>query len=198
MGLIKGPITWRYYAQEITRRLNIEPRLFKRYWKQPEVATQELTESWNTTEVLELDRSELMLLTLLLDHPEWLGAFEREEMGNLLESAELAEFLRIAEAYVAEHGQLDVPVLLEKVGTAFASILTGASTQVQETYEADKASQMYAETLRTLKRRWAERSVAQHESYSDQLDFQAQREEFVAVQRQIAQLRQFHQAHVTM
>ena len=54
---------------------------------------------------------------------------------------------------------------------------------------------MYADTLRQIKVRWAERSLDELQKMQAALNFMTQRDDWVAIARQIEQFEQFRNAH---
>ncbi len=208
---VQNPIVRRHYEAELERRLNIDPKLYSRYLTQatrrqerqapsasagsgatpppPERRAPQLPEP-------KLERREFVLLVLLLSQPAWLLAFCQEELQLMLESQELADTLDAAAQLAADRGgALDAATLLSRLPhEAMRPILTRAFASIGEFYDVEKATQMYQDTLRTLKREWADRSLSQLTRELEGLDLFTQREAYAALNTQIKQLRAFRQA----
>lgn len=217
---IKNPILLAHYKRELERRLAIDPSLYASYLpKAPapspkpapaqEAAPRDSQPPWHddapprgsesrapasqpAQAKASLARREFVLLVLLMEHPEWLVYFCQEELQNLLMSQELAEFLLIAAATYQEQGQLHPALLLSRCPYEhFKAVLTEAFASIGEFYEEEKAIAMYQDTLRTIKRHWADQSIAQLEQERQRLDFFKEREQYIQLQEQIKQLQQF-------
>lgn len=210
MEKVREPIVWKHYAEELSRRLDIEARLFKRYLKRPEQARRELRERAEAApeQAVTLVREEFTLLVLLLKHPEWLEDFLGEQLDNLLRSAELAEFLHVAERIRRARGeQFNPGILLEHVPTkGFEPIVAdalinsrndtvfdGMATDEELEKLEENAVRLYQDTLHTLKIDWASRSREAVSQHIEELntDYMANREELKELMQQKHMLDEF-------
>lgn len=196
---VKNPILLIHYKQELERRLEIEPKLFKQYFKpskQPVQLQQEEPPRPKARIVkkVALDRKEFVLMVLLLEHPEWLLYFCQEELPNLLHSQEMADFLELAVDYHQTHGALNAPILRERCeDEGFKPWITDAFARMGEFYDEEKAMDMYQDALRSLKQKWAERSIHDLEHQRKALDLFADREAYMALSEEIKQLQHFRE-----
>ncbi len=200
---VQDKIAWNHYAEELERRLEIDPKLFRRYLKRPEKRKdlrQEVKQAQSVKPV-ELSKVEFKLLTLLLDQPSWLVAFVREELSNLLESAELAEFLGHAAVYVEGKTEQEFslaaltsrasPQLSQVVTSAADAAAAGREYEDLTEYDPENAARMYTDTMRELKYQWADRSIKPLEAELGQLDLQRDRDRYIEVYNQLKQLTAF-------
>jgi DNA primase len=191
LGHVGNKVAWEHYAQEVSRRLNIEPKLLKDYIRRPNKlngrARQAVIEAQRP---LELDPAEYGVLMVLLDHPEWLDKFLDEELENLLSTQELSDFLRLMNRHREQHGEIHAPVLLEKIEhSAFRR--TVAKALADNSYDPEKALRFYQDCIRALKKNWATRSLEELTHQLDQVDFHDERQKFEELTRQKAQIDQF-------
>jgi DNA primase len=215
MKYVKNPVVWRHYAEDVVaRRLDLEPRLVKRYLKKPEAMRHEveraLTPNQDVGEgSMTLDKTEFMLLAMLLKHPTWLPGFLEEQLENLLKSAELARFLHAVQAHITAHdgelhpamllASIDHPAMRSNVAEALAAaasdrLYDGVAQDKIESLE-DRGAQAYQDFLRTLKFDWAERSLKVVDEDLNSLDMSTQREQWVETYKHKQQLEQFRQQH---
>lgn len=191
---VGNQLAWEHYAQEVSRRLNIAPKLLKDYIRRPDQlrsrARQAVIEAHRP---LELDSAEYGILMVLLDHPEWLDKFLGDELENLLSAQELADFLEMTQHHYEQHGELNAPVLLEKIDhPAFRRTVAKALTdEGYDPEDPDKALQFYQDCVRTLKKNWATRSLDELTRQLDQIDFYNERNKFEELTRQKEQIAQF-------
>jgi len=210
---IKEPIVWKHYADEIARRLDIDQRLLKRYLKRPEQLKEEVENAMveagapasASADDVKLEKEELALLVLLLDHPDWLADFLGEQLDNLLHSAELARLLRMVHEHAQAHegnfdpalfiARLEEPTLsalmtkvLARAGDGLVYDLVANS---EEEKLEEKDAQVYQDTLRMLKLNWAKRSIKQIEDYIAELDYSKDRDALVEAMTQKQQLEKF-------
>lgn len=216
MEHVQEPVVWKHYAEDLSRRLDIEARLFKRYLRRPEQGKEQLEQHLAQNrlgeEVLaKLDGNEFTLLVLLLKHPEWLGDFLGEQLDNLLESAELAKLLHDAQALAKRHdGALDPKLLIEHVEhpgwrKLVLNAFSSSSNDAIEDHVADahalgideREAQVYQDLIRSLKWNWANRSLEQVLAQIEELskDFVNNREAFIVANEQKKQLEQFREQH---
>jgi DNA primase len=213
-GQIRNKIVWQHYAEELERRLKVDPSLYKRYLKRdgiepkakrsgggssqavapPSEEVQDQRRAVSRGPKIELERAEMEILVLLCGHPMWIEGFLGEELENMLMSGELAAFLHEARAYFAEHSRLDGAVLVGRQGSSgFGSVLAEALAQVgMGKFEAEEfAEKMYQDTLRTLKRSWAKRSLEDIDRQIERLDIFRDREQYRSCLEQKKLLEQF-------
>ena len=203
---VRNPILLQHYRQEMERRLEIDPALYARYLPtQPGAADGRASApasasgSPATRQAARLERREFVLLVLLMEHPDWLMYFCQEQLQNLLMSQELAEFLELAASVYQERAELNAALLLSRCPYEhFKPVVTEAFASIGEFYVEEKAVAMYQDTLRSIKRHWADQSIAQLERQRDTLDLFKQRQEYVELQRQIQELQQFKRLQVEL
>jgi len=202
---VRNTIAWKSYAEELERRLDIEPRLFRQYIREDakegkrEAIAEQLKRA--THPAVSLQKDELWLLVHLLNHPVWLKGFMAHELGNILQSAELAQFITRAAAHYEETGALEgTKVLTLTESEGFREVLLEALSQRSESiageqreFPQEKEAQMYADTLERLKVAWADRSIDELMQRQEELskDFVKNRAQYVEVTAQIQQLQQF-------
>ncbi len=216
MKFVKNPVVWRHYAEDIaSRRLDIEPRLVKRYLKKPDAMRDEVQRALTPGEdeqvggTLVLDKTEFSLLAMLLKYPNWLPSFLEEQLENLLKSAELAGFLYVIQSHIASHGGELKPAMLlatiehaalrSVVAEALAAaagdrLYDGVAQDKIEDLE-DKATQAYEDILHRLKFDWAERSLKEVDERLQSIDMSTDREAWVQTYEQKKQLEQFRAQH---
>ncbi len=212
MDIVREPIVWKHYAEELARRLDIEARLFKKYLKRPQKVAEKVQRELigadgEENPAIELETKEFVLLTLLLKHPHWLREFLEEDLQNLLRSQELAELLEFIWEHVDKDAQeLDAAVLLERlpderwydtVSNAIVSstndIITDDIADAIELGADDRDVQMYEDVIRRLKIAWADRSIRQVSARLDELsnDYTNHRDAYVEANKQLRQLEKF-------
>ena len=112
-------------------------------------------------------------------------------------SQKLAEFLILANATYQEQGKLHPALLLSRCRyDHFKPVLTKAFASIGEFYEEEKAVKMYQDTLRSIKRHWADQSIAQLEIQRQGLDIMKERDKYRELHDQIQQLQQFKRMQV--
>ena len=213
MKYVKNPVVWRHYAEEVaSRRLDIEPRLVKRYLKKPEAMREEVARALTPSEsqgTVELDKTEFMVLAMLLQHPSWLEGFLSEQLENLLRSAELSSFLYLMRDHlIGQGGELKPAVLLGQIeGAAMRSLVAEAlaASSGDRLYDGvaldklatseERAAQAYRDTLRAMKFDWAERSLKGVMARLEALDMTTDRQAWVETYAQKQQLERFKVAH---
>jgi DNA primase len=204
---VQDKIAWNHYAEELERRLEIDPKLFRRYLKRPEKRQDIREEAKQVSQVqsVALSKVEFKLLTMLLDQPGWLVAFVDEELSNLLASAELAEFLGQAAAYARGKSEAEIslaaltsrarPELSDVVTSAADAAVAGREYEDLTEYDQEHTAKLYADTLRELKYQWSDRSIKALEAEYERLDFTRDRDRYVEVMNQLKQLRDFRATH---
>ena len=192
LGQVKNPVAQKRYAEEISRRLAIEPRLLTEYIKRPRRMGEEVREAvLAANRPVELESAEFGVLAVLVDRPEWLAGFLTEEYDKLLNSEELADFLHRAADYHAAHGQLDVPVLLEQLGHAGFREEVRRALLAEDLYVPERAGQFYEDCVRTLKKGWADRTLKEILRDLSRVDFGRQREQWEVLHERKRQVEQF-------
>lgn len=191
LGYLDNQLTWEHYAQEVSRRLAIEPGLLKDYIRRPDKLKQQARQAViQAHRPLQLDAAEYGVLMVLLAHPEWLSKFLDDELDKLLSTQELADFLRLMDQHYQRHGELNAPVLLEKIEPP-AFRRTVAQALADEGYDPDKALRFYQDCIRSLKKEWATRTLDELTRRLDQIDFYKERNKFEELTRQKEQIAQF-------
>jgi DNA primase len=211
-GQIRNKIVWQHYAAELERRLKVDPSLYKRYLKRDGIdpkakradrqaaaqgeasGERDQRRAASSAPKIVLERGEMELLVLLCGHPMWIEGFLEEELENMLVSGELATSLHEMRAYFVEHSRLDGAVLVgRQAASGFGGVLAEALAQVgMGKFEAEEfAEKMYQDTLRTLKRSWAKRSLEAIDRQIAQLDIFKDRDQYRSCLDQKKLLEQF-------
>ena len=195
---IGDPVTWEHYAQETARRLDIDPGQIKNYLRRPEGARKELVQEVRRAhQAPQVDSAEYGVLVVLLDHPEWLSDFFREELDKLLASQELAQLLNLARTHFEAKKELNPALLLEKIeAPALKELISRALAEPGrgELYPSEQSLRWYQDCVRTLKRRWAQELADFLQMELETLDFGSEREKFETITRQLEEARQFLRA----
>ena len=195
LEVINDQATWEFYAQEVARRLEIDPGQIKNYLRRPENARQALIQEVKAVHMApEIDRGEYGVLVVLLDHPEWLSDFFREELDKLLASQELAQLLRLAHSHFETRRELNPALLVESLERpAMRELVSRALAEPSrgELYPPEQGLRHYRDCVRTLKRRWALELADFLELELQSIDIMTQREEYKAKYRQLEQARRF-------
>ena len=188
---VGNQVAWEHYAQEVSRRLSIEPKLLKEYIRRPGTSRQEAREAViEAHRPMELEAAEYGVLMVLLDHPEWLDKFLDDELPKLLSTRELADFFEQMHEHCQRHDELNAPVLLEQLDHA-AFRRTVAKALADDSYDPDKALRFYQDCIRTLKKNWATRTLDELTRQLDEVDFHNERNEFEKLNRQKEEIAQF-------
>jgi DNA primase len=194
---VSNRVAWEHYAQEVSRRLAIEPKLLKEYIQRPNAVRAEVRAAVvDATRPMELPSAEFGALTVLLDRPQWLESFLTEEFDNLLSSAELSSFLNLAANHFRKHGRIEPPILLQHIEhPAFRNTVEEALVSTDKYYsDDDKAGRFYEDCIRALKKSWADRTLQEIHRELQETDFVSQREQYKElVDRQI-QVERFKQS----
>ena len=187
-----------HYVEEVARRLNIEPGRVSKYLSRPEKARRDVAQELKEVHQRpEWSSAAYGVLVVLLDEPEWLEDFFREELDKLLASRELATLLDLARDHYDEHGTIDGSLLLESIDrpplreTVSRAL---ADSERDELYPPDQRLRWYRDCVWTLKRRWAQRMAEYLENELEQVDFSNDRQRFETLTRQLDEVRQFQQA----
>lgn len=191
LNQLTNVVTWEHYAQEVSRRLEIEPALLREYLHRPAGAAEKVKAAVIQAETpVGLTAAEFGLLAVLLDHPEWLATFVDESFDQLLESAELAGFLNFAREAM-QGDQLNTPALLQRINhPAFRKTIEQALL-AEGLYAPDRARRFYEDCVRTLKRDWAERTMKEILAELERTDFVRQREQYRALLERKSEVERF-------
>ncbi len=194
---VEDDATWEHYAQEVSRRLDIEGRLLAKYLKRPEKARKELKgELHRVHRAAPMTSAEYGILVVLLQHPEWLGDFFGEELDKLLSSRDLARLLTLAREEFQAHRELDRPRYVAQLeDPSMRETVTRAfSDGEREThYPKDQALRWYSECMHRLKEDWAEKMAAHFQRQLDELDLSTHREEYEELLRKKLDVERFKQ-----
>ena len=190
---VKNPAVRARYVQELSRRLAIEPRVLNQYIRRPRDLGEEIKKAVEAAhKPVELDPAEFGILTVLMDHPEWLGSFLSEEYDRLLNSEELSHFLHTMARHVAETEGLEPARLLESIEhQGFRQTVERAL--FEQEYSDDRARQWFDDCVRSLKRNWADRTLLGILRDLESTDFEAERGEYevlIEKQKQVIQFKQ--------
>ncbi|MBA2662236.1 MAG: DNA primase [Bradymonadaceae bacterium] len=193
---VHDTLSWEHYAQEISRRLAIEPRLLREYLKRPKANEEATRKAFvDAQRGAELENAEYGALVVLLDHPEWLEDFFRDELDKLLCSQELAEFLERAHNQYGQTQQLNGPMLLERIDNGpLRKTVERAMVESATLYAADKSLRWYQDCVRTLKKNWANRTLDHIMLELERVDFRAERARYEALNKQREQVNRFKTA----
>lgn len=190
---VKNPAVRARYVQELSRRLAIEPRVLNQYIRRPRDLGEEIKKAVTAAhKPVELDPAEFGILTVLMDHPEWLGSFLSEEYDRLLNSEELSHFLHTMARHIAETDGLEPARLLESIEhQGFRQTVERAL--FEQEYSEDRARQWFDDCVRSLKRNWADRTLLGILRDLESTDFEAERSEYevlIEKQKQVIQFKQ--------
>jgi DNA primase len=190
---VENRVAWDHYVQDISRQLNLKPKLMRRYLKAPpgrrRAAKKKVVQAHQPRE---LDKVEHGMLIVLLDRPEWIDDFLDEEYDELLRDRQLAEFLRLADSHYQEHGELAEALLLEQIDDPQLRTTVARAFDPEDTgYDSAQAGQWYQDCVHTLQRRWATRMLEEIQSELERLDFVDQRDRFKELTEQQQEIAQF-------
>ncbi len=188
----------KYYAEEVARRLNLDPSRLNRYITRSERGRRQVEATLRRLhEPPDIDSAEFGVLVVLLDHWEWIDDFFREELDKLLSSHDLARLLELARDHVEAQESLEGSLFVESIDDPrLKDVATQALAEAQrgELYPADQSLRWYQDCVWTLKRRWSRRMAHHLEQQLEQIDFASQRDRFESLSRQLHEVRQFQQA----
>jgi DNA primase len=195
---VNNSVGWEHYAQEVSRRLAIEPRLLKDYLRRPKAFEEQARQAvLAVQQSARLESAEYGLLVVLLDRPQWFEGFFREELDKLLSSQELADFLRFAWEHFQAHGQIHGSTLLGELrASPMASTISRALAEPErgELYQPEKSLRWYQDCVHTLKKNWAQRTLDYLMEELNRTDFQADRETYTALLAQHKEVSRFKKA----
>lgn len=193
LGHIKNDAIRKRYVQELSRRLAIEPRVLNEYIRRPRERGEVIKDAVIAAhQPVQLLASEGGILTVLLDHTEWLAEFLAEEYDRLLNSEELSIFLRQASEHLTAGGDLDLPRLREEVPhPEFWETVDRALLAEDRGYTPERARQFFEDCVRTLKREWADRSLMRIFRDLEATDFERERERYEVLVEQQKQVSAF-------
>lgn len=193
LAQVKNDAVRTRYVKELSRRLAIEPRVLNEYIKRPRTLGEEIKRAVVAAhKPVELEPAEFGILTVLLDHFEWLDDFLTEEYDRLLNSEELSNFLHDAATHRSGTDGLEPAVLLESIEhPGFRQTVERAL--FTRDYTDDRARQWYDDCVRSLKRHWADRTLLEILRDLEGTDFERQRSEYevlIEKQKQVIQFKQ--------
>ncbi len=187
-----------HYLEEVSRRLNIEPRRISTYLDGSSRSRRQVADELREVhEGLDWSSAEYGVLVVLLDQPEWLDDFFREELDKLLTSHDLASLLNIAREHFDEHGEIDGSLLLESLDEPpLRDVISRALAEAErgELYPRDQSLRWYRDCVWTLKRRWAQQMADYLQHELEQTDFDDDRERFERLTEELFEVRQFQKA----
>jgi DNA primase len=176
---VDNSVVWQHYAQEISRKLDIEPDLLEEYLQRPQSnRRQQVREAIaQADEPLELTPAETSLLSVLLEHPEWIDHFLDGDYDIMLASEPLAGLLRTLDEHYREHEELKAALLVEQIDRPplRQTLLEALDTESDE--ETDDLT-YYEDCIRSIQRNYAERGLRHIEDLMDGLDPRQDRDEF--------------------
>jgi DNA primase len=192
---ISEEVVWERYAQEVARRLNLEPRLLNKFIRRPKKTRNELYEAVEADyQDVELDKAEAGVLATLMRYPDWIGSFLGDELDKMLSSQEVVEFLHLASDHVDSHGELNKAILLEKVDSpAFRNTVENSMMDRHNLLpeKSEKHREYFRDCVTKLKLNWAERSINEMTREIEQLDFRSEeRRELTRRKEQLARWRE--------
>ena len=188
----------RHYAEEIARRLSLEPAKVEQYIRRSQGSRGDVAAQLKRTHKgPRFSQAEFGVLVVLLDKPQWFADFFREELDKLLTSHELARLLKLARDLYGEHGELNGSLLLEAIERPdLRETVSQALTEPERggLYPPDQSLRWYRDCVWTLKRKWAVRMDQWLQQELEDLDFTADRAQFEELHRQLEEIRQFRTA----
>ncbi len=195
---VDDPSVKKHYAEEVARRLSLDPSRLNRYLSRSSSGRRQAAAALKRAhEPPKVDSAEFGVLVVLVDHPEWLADFFREELDKLLSSHDLARLLEMARHRYEAQGRLDGSMWLESIDDpSLRDLATQALAEAQrdELYPDDQSLRWYQDCVWTLKRRWAQQMADHLEQQLERIDFSSERERFESLTRQLHEVRQFQQA----
>ncbi|MFU8803163.1 MAG: DNA primase [Bradymonadaceae bacterium] len=195
LGHVSNPVGWEHYAQEVSRRLTIEARLLKDYLRRPKAFEDRARQAvLAVQESAQLESAEYGILVVILDCPQWLEGFFREELDKLLSSQELAEFLKMAFEHFQAHGEINGSILLGELGGGpLYETVTRALAEPDhgELYQPEMSLRWYQDCVHTLKKNWAQRTLDHLMEELDKTDFQSDRETYTELLAQHKEVSRF-------
>ncbi len=193
LGHVKNKVMQERYVAEISRRVAIEPRLLKEYIKRPQKIGSEMTSALKANHrPMRLTKPEFGVLIVLLDHPEWLSEFFKEQYDNLLSSRELLMFLENAKNNVSENNALNVAFLIENIDNiGLKKSVENALVSVDAYYQEEKARTFFTDCIFSLKKEWVSRTIGEIVRELEGLDFQKQRQAYSSLVEQKKVLEEF-------
>lgn len=193
---VKNQVTWEHYAQEVSRRLDIEPQLLREYIQRPKMAAQRVRQAIEDSQrPLELPPAEFGILTVILDSPKFLAHFLENSFDGLLSSAEVASFLRALPDQIQEDGKISHASMLQYVeNQAFKRTVEQALMAPEELYTAERTQRFYDDCVRTIKKQWAERTLKELNRELAQTDFMTEREKYQQLSEQKLMVERFRQS----
>ncbi|MFB6352239.1 MAG: hypothetical protein ABEN55_03290, partial [Bradymonadaceae bacterium] len=174
---VDNEVVWDHYAQEISRRLSIEPELLHKYLRRPQTSRSEVQRAVAAShEPLELDPAESALLAVLLEHPDWIGHFLEGGYDIMLASERLADLIEHLQAHYRDHDEIKTGLFLEQLDDEKMkeTVLEAADAPLDE--EAD-AIGYYQDCVRAIQLKYAERGIQTIEDRMNDLDFVDDRDE---------------------
>lgn len=195
LGHVQNDAVRKRYVQELSRRLAIEPRVLNEYIRRPRERGEAIRQAVvAANKPVQLLPSEVGILTVLLDHTEWLPEFLAAEYDRLLNSEELFQFLHQAAAHIAERGQVDPVRLREEIEQPnFRETFDRTVLSEERGYTEERARQFYEDCVRTLKREWADRTLKRIFRDLEATSFENQRDQYEVLIEQQKQVIAFKQ-----
>lgn len=190
-----------HYAREVARRLNLEPSRVARLVDGSSNAREEVAQRLRELhDGPDFSKAEYGVLVVLLDRPEWLEDFFREELDKLVTSHDLAGLLKLARDHYSKHGAIDGSLLLEAIDRpALRETVSRALAEPErEAYPSDQSLRWYRDCVMMLKRRWAEQMDEMLQRKLDDVDFSDERDRYEQLTRRLDEIRQFKQALVDL
>ncbi len=195
---VRDETVTRHYAEEAARRLDIEPGRVARFVQRSEPRRQAMVEQLRQVhKSANWSSAEYGVLVVLLDRPQWLDDFFREELDKLLTSHDLARLLNLAREHYAAHQEINGSLFLESIEEApLREMVSQALAEGSrgELYPSEQGLRWYRDCVWTLKRQWAQRMADHLQQELERVDFSADRQKFVSLSRQLEEVRQFKRA----
>ncbi len=194
---VENRVAWEHYAQEVSRRLSIEPSLLKEYIKRPKATRDDVRQAVvQAHEPLKLEKVEFGILAVLMDYPQWLEGFLTEEFDKLLSSEELSAFLQAAQEHYRKDQKIEAPILLQHIEHAsFRNTVEEALVATDDLYaDDDKARRFYEDCVRALKKSWADRTLEGLQNELEITDFDRERERYQELVEQKMKVERFKQS----
>lgn len=163
LGHVSERVTWRHYAEEVARRLDLNPADIGTYLKQPaRLAQQEPQVQRDLTPLPNLEGACVQVLSLL---PDRLVSFATQDnYQQLFTDERLVYLIERAHAYRKAHPDRVPPmvVLAEVVAESqgdphFAAQISELLEDAEEKFPADRRTQVWGDTVTRLQREWLDR-----------------------------------------
>lgn len=163
LSAVDNPVAFKHCLQVITRRLDVEPSVVRRYVRRPQEARRAVArELVAEHRAVDLEETEKHVLLALTEHPGWMADFFANAYDHLLSSQEMASFLRQLHDDFQDDGELKLSRAINEIENrpfrhAVEQVLVEGDLGALPPEERQRA--WYDDCVRKLKRAWAARSM---------------------------------------